>query len=190
VPGRFWFATHVFKGKIYPFCFTSDYFIEQNILTPTSACRMDINSHPWAPSLAPVSASFTTEIAFFAECNTRQKNTRQIFYRQCVFCRVLFWHSAKTLPSIEKHSTKKSTRQIKNRKKNKKHFFKKLQEQLSNPTYYITHRSVIFRRVFYFIENFLCGTRQIVFLPSVRKKHSAKYLVLFGSDYLLFTFIG
>jgi hypothetical protein len=38
-----------------------------------------------------------------------------------------FGHSAKTLTSVEKHSAKKKTRQIKNRKKFKKtakHFFK------------------------------------------------------------------
>jgi hypothetical protein len=34
------------------------------------------------------------------------------------------------------------------------------------------------RRVFAFTEGFLCGTRQRASLPSARKKHSAKYLVL------------
>jgi hypothetical protein len=48
----------------------------------------------------------------FAECNTRQR-----FHRQRVLYRVLFFgHSAKTLPSVKKHSAKKNTRQIKNRK--------------------------------------------------------------------------
>jgi hypothetical protein len=57
----------------------------------------------------------TTGIAFFAEClrhSTKAilhsaNNTRQTFYRQ------------RTLPNVEKHSTNKSTRQIKNRKKPK-----------------------------------------------------------------------
>jgi hypothetical protein len=35
-----------------------------------------------------------------------------------------------------------------------------------------------FRRVFYFTEGFLCGTRQRASLSSARKKQSAKYLVL------------
>ena len=39
---------------------------------------------------------------------------------------VFFGHSAKTLPSVKKHSAKKNTRQINNRKlkKTTKHFFK------------------------------------------------------------------
>jgi hypothetical protein len=36
----------------------------------------------------------------------------------------------------------------------------------------------LFRRVFSFIEGFLCGTRQRASLPSARKKHSAKHLTL------------
>jgi hypothetical protein len=36
----------------------------------------------------------------------------------------------------------------------------------------------ILRWVFSFTEGFLCGTRQRASLPSARKKHSAKYLVL------------
>jgi hypothetical protein len=52
----------------------------------------------------------------FAECNTRQR-----FHRQRVLCRVLFFgHSAKILPSVKRHSRKKNTRQIKNRKNLKK----------------------------------------------------------------------
>jgi hypothetical protein len=63
---------------------------------------------------------FTLDKAF-TECNTWQ-----IFYRQRDLCRVLFFgHLAKTLPSVEKHSAEKNTRQIKNRfflKKNKTFF--------------------------------------------------------------------
>ena len=49
------------------------------------------------------------------------------------FAEYFFAHSAKTLPNVENHSAKKSTRQIKNHKKpkNSKTFFK-LWEQLSN----------------------------------------------------------
>jgi hypothetical protein len=64
----------------------------------------------------------TTGLVFFADTRQRPfytrkrlcrvlhsaKNTRQTFYRQRVLCRVLlFRHSAKTLPSLEKHSAKK-----------------------------------------------------------------------------------
>jgi hypothetical protein len=57
-----------------------------------------------------------------------------ILSAKCSLSFTFFGHSAKTLPSVvEKHSSKESTRQIRNRKtlKNKKTFFK-LWEQLSN----------------------------------------------------------
>jgi hypothetical protein len=74
----------------------------------------------------------TTGITFFVACLRHSAKTilylakplpsvRQTFYRQRVLCRVLFFgHSVKTLPSIEKHSAKKSTQQIKNQKNKKK----------------------------------------------------------------------
>jgi hypothetical protein len=57
----------------------------------------------------------------FAECNTRQRTLGKRF-----FAEYFFGHSAKTLASVKKHSTKKNTRQIKNRKilKNSKTIFK------------------------------------------------------------------
>jgi hypothetical protein len=66
----------------------------------------------------------TTGITFFVEClrhSTKPFYTRQTVYRQRVLCRVLFiGHWAKTLPSVEKLSAKKSNWQIKNRKNPKK----------------------------------------------------------------------
>jgi hypothetical protein len=61
---------------------------------------------------------------------------------------IFFVHSANTLPSVEKHSIKKNTRQIKNHKprppkKEQKQFFK-LWEQLSIHYHYPTHHTVIF----------------------------------------------
>jgi hypothetical protein len=43
-------------------------------------------------------------------------------------------------------------------------------------------------RVFSFTESFLCGTRQIAYLSSARKKHSAKIKILvvyYPKEYLL-----
>jgi hypothetical protein len=56
----------------------------------------------------------------------------------------------------KKHSTKSSLPSVKNKTLGKE----------------------LFRRVFYFTESFLRGTRQRASLPNARKKHSAKYLVL------------
>jgi hypothetical protein len=53
----------------------------------------------------------------FAECNTRQRTLGKDFIGKEFFAECFFFgHSAKTLPSVKKHSTKKNTRQIKNRK--------------------------------------------------------------------------
>jgi hypothetical protein len=53
--------------------------------------------------------------SFYTRQSLSAKNTRQTFYRQRVLCRVLFLG-----PSVEKHSAKKITRQIKNCKKTQK----------------------------------------------------------------------
>jgi hypothetical protein len=70
------------------------------------------------------------------------------------------------LPSVNKHSAKKLFNECQK--------IKTLSKEL-------------LRRVFSFTEGFLRGTRQRASLPSARKKHSAKYLVLgtepnYGSD--------
>jgi hypothetical protein len=52
----------------------------------------------------------------FAKCNTRQKTLGKYFIGKGFFAEYFFRHSAKTLPSVEKHSAKKNTRQIKNKK--------------------------------------------------------------------------
>jgi hypothetical protein len=63
----------------------------------------------------------TTEIAFFAgkafdECYTRQIILGKHFIDKGFFAESFFGHSVKTLPNVEKHSAKKKTWQIKNRK--------------------------------------------------------------------------
>jgi hypothetical protein len=67
---------------------------------------------------------------------------------QRVICWILFFgHSAKILPSVEKHSAKKSTRQSKNHKKPKKTVktFFKLWKQLSKHySLYHTHSLTFF----------------------------------------------
>jgi hypothetical protein len=55
-----------------------------------------------------------------------------------------FGHSVNTLPSVEKHSANKSTRQIKKHKKQQIIFFKKIREQLPNHFHCHTHRPIIF----------------------------------------------
>jgi hypothetical protein len=80
-------------------------------------------------------------------------NTRQRFHRQRVLCQVFFFgHSAKTLPSVKKHSAKKNTRQIKNRK-NKKNSKTFLNSRNNSPTlpYYLTRCPIIFH--YYFESN-------------------------------------
>jgi hypothetical protein len=46
----------------------------------------------------------------FAECYTRQRILGKHFISKWFFAEYFFGHSAKTLPSVEKHSAKKSTR--------------------------------------------------------------------------------
>jgi hypothetical protein len=80
----------------------------------------------------------------FAECNTRQ-----IFHRQMVLCRVLFFgHSAKTLPSVKKHSANFRIEKIKKKQQN---IF--LNSRNNSPTlpYYLTHYPIIFH--YYFESN-------------------------------------
>jgi hypothetical protein len=80
--------------------------------------------------MAPVDPGYTTGLAFFAghftldkdfaECCTRQRILGKHFIGKRFFVEYFFGHSTKTLPSVEKQSAKKSTRQIKNRKKKPK----------------------------------------------------------------------
>ena len=85
----------------------------------------------------------------FAERYTRQRVLYKHFIGKGFFVEYFFGRSAKTLPNVEKHSAKKSTRQIKNHKKTqKKQNIFKLWEQLSNhyplpyPSHY--HFSLLF----------------------------------------------
>jgi hypothetical protein len=91
--------------------------------------------HTWG---LPFFMMYTTGIAFFAEYNTRQRTLSKYFIGKGFFAEYFFWHSAKNLPSVKKHSAKKNTRQIKNRKKlktNKKIF---LNFRNNSPTLPIT----------------------------------------------------
>jgi hypothetical protein len=60
------------------------------------------------------------------DSNTRQRTLDKYFIGKWFFAEYFFGHSAKTLPSVKKHSAKKNTRQIKNQnffKKNSKTFY-------------------------------------------------------------------
>jgi hypothetical protein len=72
-----------------------------------------------------------------------------------------------SLPSVgKKHSAKSALPSVKN---------KTLGKELTQKTLgKIKYSANILRRVFYFTESFLRGTRQRTSLPSARKKHSAK----------------
>jgi hypothetical protein len=56
----------------------------------------------------------------FTEFYTRQRILGKHFIGKGFFADYFFGHSAKSLPSVEKHSVMKNTRQIKNHKKPQK----------------------------------------------------------------------
>jgi hypothetical protein len=78
------------------------------------------------------------------------KNTRQIFYRQTVLCRVLFSDTWQRLYRVSKN-----TRQINNRKKIQKtaKLFLNYRNNSPTTTYYHTHRTIIFH---YYFEYMFC----------------------------------
>jgi hypothetical protein len=93
----------------------------------------------------------------FAECQKalgKEKHSAKISSANGSLPSAFFGHLAKTLPSVKKHSAKKNTRQIKNRKnlKKRQNIFI-LNSRNNSPTlpYYLTRCLIIFH--YYFESN-------------------------------------
>jgi hypothetical protein len=102
----------------------------------------------------------------FAERYTRQRVLYKHFIGKGFFVEYFFGRSAKTLPNVEKHSAKKSTRQIKNHKKTQKSkTFLNYGNNSPTTTHYHTHRTIIFHYYFELNLHVLCRNLSRAYPP-------------------------